>query len=65
MSLEMERNGRQVVAVENILELFLKDIDYSLNILKYVLNILGLGENIFREGKKRRQVLAVENILKY
>ena len=61
----MERNGRQVVAVENILELFLKDIDYSLNILKYVLNILGLGENIFREGKKRRQVLAVENILKY
>ena len=61
----MERNGRQVVAVENILELFLKDIDQFLNILKYILNILGMGENIFREGKKRRQVLAVENILKY
>ena len=61
----MERNGRQVVAVENILELFLKDIDQFLNILKYILNILGMGENIYREGKKRRQVLAVENILKY
>ena len=65
MSLEMERNGRQVVTVENILELFLKDIDQFLNILKYILNILGMGENIYREGKKRRQVLAVENILKY
>ena len=61
----MERNGRQVVAVENILELFLKDIDQFLNILKYILNILGMGENIFREEKRRRQVLAVENILKY
>ena len=36
----MERNGRQVVAVENILEFFLKYIDYFLNILKYILNIL-------------------------
>ena len=33
--------------------------------MKYILNILWVGENIFREGKKRRQVLAVENILKY